>query len=103
MKRRKNSIKLTTPRVAARSVSAAAGRDTNPYAALIRSAACVVVNVIRQRAVPTLSFLLRARSKHRKDKSDAAISGEEKGALVCDMSGEYNDESNDEGGYSAFA
>ena len=37
------------------------------------------------------------------DESDAAISGEEEEAFICDMSGEYNDESIDEGGCSALA
>ena len=37
------------------------------------------------------------------DKSDAAISSEEEEAFVCDMLGEYNNESNDEGGCSALA
>ena len=31
------------------------------------------------------------------NESDTAISGEEEEALVCDMSGEYSDESNDRG------
>ena len=37
------------------------------------------------------------------DESDAAISGEDKEAFICDMSGEYNDESIDDGGCSALA
>ena len=35
--------------------------------------------------------------------SEAAISSEEEDTFVCDMSGEYSDESNDEGGCSALA
>ena len=42
-------------------------------------------------------------TKDRKDDSDAAISGKEKEVFVCDMSGEYSDESNDERGCSALA
>ena len=41
--------------------------------------------------------------KSSNDESDAAISGEEEEAFICDMSGEYNDESIDEGGCSAPA
>ena len=41
--------------------------------------------------------------KRSNDDSDAAISGEEEGAFICDMLGEYNDESNDERGCSALA
>ena len=35
--------------------------------------------------------------------SDGAITDEEEEAFICDMSGGYNDESNDEGGCSALA
>ena len=42
-------------------------------------------------------------TKRSNDESDAAISGEEEEAFGCDMSYEYNNESNDEGGYSALA
>ena len=42
-------------------------------------------------------------TKSANDESDAAISGEEEEAFVCDMSGEYNDESIDEGGCNALA
>ena len=69
--RRKNStmqpavrlveVKLTTPRMTARSVSAAAKWDSNPSAVLIRSAVCVRVKVIRRRSAQTLSLFLRAR------------------------------------------
>ena len=41
---------------ATRSLSVAARRDINPSAALIRSAACVVVKAIRLRSAPTLSL-----------------------------------------------
>ena len=46
---------------------------------------------------------MREHLKISNDESDAAISGEEEEAFVCDMSGECNDESNDEGGCSALA
>ena len=42
-------------------------------------------------------------TKDHKHDSDATISGEEKGGFVCDMSDEYSDESNGEGGCSALA
>ena len=42
-------------------------------------------------------------TKSSNDESDATISGEEDEAFICDMSGEYNDESNDEEGCSALA
>ena len=41
--------------------------------------------------------------KSSNDESDAAISGEEEEAFICDMSDEYNDESIDEEGCSALA
>ena len=41
--------------------------------------------------------------KSSNDESNAAISGEEEGAFVCDMSGECNGEPNDEGGCNALA
>ena len=41
--------------------------------------------------------------KSSNDEGDAAISDEEEEAFICDMSGEYNDESIDEGGCSALA
>ena len=49
-------VRLAENKGAARSVSVAAKRDINPFAALIRSAACVVVNVIRRRSSPTSSL-----------------------------------------------
>ena len=50
-----------------------------------------------------VTVLACENTKSPNDESDAAISGEEEGAFVCDMSGEYNDESIDEGGGSALA
>ena len=47
-------VRLTEKRGASRSVSVAARRDINPSAALIRSAACVVVKAIRLRSAPFL-------------------------------------------------
>ena len=47
-------VSLTRKKGATRSVSVAARRDINPSAALIRSAACVVVKAIRLRSAPTL-------------------------------------------------
>ena len=49
-------VSLTRKKGATRSVSVAALRDINPSAALIRSAACVVVKAIRLRSAPTLSL-----------------------------------------------
>ena len=49
-------VGLTGKKGATRSVSIAARRDINPSAALIRSAACVVVKAIRLRSAPTLSL-----------------------------------------------
>ena len=49
-------VRLTGKKGATRSVSVAARRDINPSAALIRSAACVMVKVIRLRSAPTLSL-----------------------------------------------
>ena len=45
-----------------------------------------------------VTVLACENTKSPNDESDAAISGEEEEAFVCDMSGEYNDESIDEGG-----
>ena len=50
-----------------------------------------------------VTVLARENTKSSNDESDAAISGEEEEAFVCDMSGECNDESNDEGECSALA
>ena len=50
-----------------------------------------------------VTVLACENTKSSNDESDAAISGEEKEAFICDMSGEYNDESIDEGGCSALA
>ena len=50
-----------------------------------------------------VAVLAYKNTKSSNDESDAAISGEEEEAFICDMSGEYNDESNDEGGCSALA
>ena len=44
-----------------------------------------------------VTVLAYENTKSSNDESDAAISGEEEGAFVCDMSGECSDESNDEG------
>ena len=49
----------TMPRETARNVSVAARRDINPSAALIRSAACVVVMAILERSSPTSSLFSR--------------------------------------------
>ena len=49
-------VRLTGKKGATRSVSVAARRDINPFAALIRFAACVVVKAIRLRSAPTLSL-----------------------------------------------
>ena len=49
-------VRLTGKKGATRSVSVVARRDINPSAALIRSAACVMVKVIRLRSAPTLSL-----------------------------------------------
>ena len=46
---------------------------------------------------------MREHLKISNDESDAAISGEDEEAFVCDISGKCNDESNDEGGCSALA
>ena len=48
--------KADRERGATRSVSVAARRDINPFAALIRSAACVVVKANRLMSAPTLSL-----------------------------------------------
>ena len=50
-----------------------------------------------------VTVLACENTKSSTDESDAAISGEEEEAFVCDMSGEYNNESNYEGGCSALA
>ena len=50
-----------------------------------------------------VTVLACENTKSSNDESDAAISGEEEEAFVCDMSGEYNDESKDERGCSALA
>ena len=50
-----------------------------------------------------VTVLACENTKSSNDESDAAISGEEEEAFICDMSGEYNDESIDEGGCSAPA
>ena len=50
-----------------------------------------------------VTVLACENTKSFNDKSDAAISGEEEEAFVCDMSGGYNTESNDQGGCSALA
>ena len=50
-----------------------------------------------------VTVLACENTKGSKDESDAAISGEEEEAFVCDMSGEYNNESNDEEGSSTLA
>ena len=50
-----------------------------------------------------VTVLACENTKSPNDESDAAISGEEEEAFVCDMSGEYNDESIDERGCSALA
>ena len=112
MKRRKNNtrrpaarmvgVKPTAPRETAHSVRAAARRNTNPSADLIRSAVCVVVKIIRGISAPT-SSLACEDTKYCKDDSDAAINCEEKQAFVCDMSGKYSNGSNDEGSCSALA
>ena len=49
-------VRLTGKKGATRSVSVVVRRDINPSAALIRSAACVVVKAIRLRSAPTLSL-----------------------------------------------
>ena len=50
-----------------------------------------------------VTVLACENTKSSNDENDAAISGEEEEAFMCDMSGEYNDESIDEGGCSALA
>ena len=50
-----------------------------------------------------VTVLACANIKCSDDESDAPISGEEEEAFVCDISGEYNNESNGEEGYSALA
>ena len=70
MKRMKSSTKQTAvrlvgltptvPRETTLSVSAAARRDTNPSAVLIRSAVCVVVKAVRRKSAPNLTLFLRA-------------------------------------------
>ena len=50
-----------------------------------------------------ITALAYENTKSSNNESDAAISGEEEEAFVCDMSGESSDESEDEGGYSALA
>ena len=50
-----------------------------------------------------VTVLACATTKSSNDESDASISGEEEEAFVRDMSGEYNNESNYEGGFSALA
>ena len=50
-----------------------------------------------------VTVLAGENTKSSNDESDAAISDEEEEAFVCDMSGECNDESNDERGCSALA
>ena len=50
-----------------------------------------------------VTVLACENTKSSNDESDAAISGEEEEAFIWDMSGEYNDESIDEGGCSAHA
>ena len=49
-----------------------------------------------------VAVLACENTKSPNDESDAAISGEKEEAFVCDMSGEYNDESIDKGGCSAL-
>ena len=49
-------VRLTEKKETTRSVSVAAKRDINSSAAMIRSAACVVVKAIRLRSAPTLSL-----------------------------------------------
>ena len=49
-------VRLTRKKGATRGISVAARRDINPSAALIRSAACVMVKAIRLRSAPTLSL-----------------------------------------------
>ena len=55
-------VRLKGEKGATRSVSVAARRDISPSAALIRSAACVVVKAIRLRSAPTLLLFYRART-----------------------------------------
>ena len=50
-------VRLTRKNEATRSINVGARRDINPSAALIRSAACVVVKAIWLRSAPTLSLL----------------------------------------------
>ena len=50
-----------------------------------------------------VTVLACENTKSLNDESDAAISGEEEEAFICDISGEYNDESNDEAACSALA
>ena len=50
-----------------------------------------------------VTVLACENTKSSNDESDAAISGEEEEAFICDTSGEYNDEWIDEGGCSALA
>ena len=49
-------VRVTKIKGAAQSVSFAARRDINPFTALIRSAACVVVKAIRWRSAPASSL-----------------------------------------------
>ena len=98
-------VSLTGKKWTTRSVSVAVRRDINPSTALIRSAACVVVKAIRLSEVcaNVVTVLACENPKSSNDESDAAISGEEEAAFICDMSGEYDDESIDEGACSALA
>ena len=49
-------VRLAEKKGAARSVSVAERRDINPFAALIRYAACAVVKAIRLRSAQTSSL-----------------------------------------------